>query len=106
MAINHSRLITYPSIEPASSATKILLIDIKDKELDDVVLFLQANHRDFDVYLYRGETGDLEWLNEVHKFMDATLIQDASQVSISRGAERVGPNQKYSQAVDYFTDLS
>ena len=106
MAINNSRLITYPSIEPKTSATTVLLIDIRDRELDDVVLFLQASSRDFDVYLYRGETGDLEWLNEIHKYMDATLIEDASQVSISHGAERVGSNQKYPRAVDYFTNLA
>jgi len=82
-----SRFITYPSTVEKSNNHTVILIDATAEELVRLERFLKISTVDFDVYLYRGEDYDLEWLNYVHKSADHVLINDASQVSVT-DAER------------------
>jgi hypothetical protein len=82
-----SRFITYPSTVEKSSNHTVILIDATALELAQLERFLKTSDLNFDVYLYRGEDYDLEWLNHVHKSADHILINDASQVSVT-DAER------------------
>ena len=82
-----SRFITYPSTVEKSSNHTVILIDATAEELIRLERFLKVSTVDFDVYLYRGEDYDLEWLNHVHKSADHVLINHASQVSVT-DAER------------------
>ena len=82
-----SRFITYPSTVEKSNNHTVILIDATAMELARLERFLKISAVDFDVYLYRGEDYDLEWLNHVHTSADHVLINDASQVSVT-GAER------------------
>jgi hypothetical protein len=82
-----SRFITYPSTVEKSNNHTVILIDATAEELVRLERFLKISTVDFDVYLYRGEDYDLEWLNYVHKSADHVLINHASQVSVT-DAER------------------
>ena len=82
-----SRFITYPSTVEKSNNHTVILIDATAEELVRLERFLKISTVDFDVYLYRGEDYDLEWLNYVHKSADHVLINDGSQVSVT-DAER------------------
>ena len=82
-----SRFITYPSTVEKSDNHTVILIDATAEELVRLERFLKISTVDFDVYLYRGEDYDLEWLNYVHKSADHVLINHASQVSVT-DAER------------------
>jgi hypothetical protein len=82
-----SRFITYPSVVEKSTNHTVILIDATAMQLARLERFLKISKVDFDVYLYKGEDYDLEWLNHVHKLADHVLINDVSQVSVT-SAER------------------
>jgi len=79
---NQSRYITHPSIVDKDKIT-ILVVDPGQEDLDQLTNHLQNTDADYDVYLYDGDIGDLEWLNHISPNCDQTLIDDASQVSIT-----------------------
>lgn len=82
-----SRFITYPDAVEKSNNYTVILIDATEEELIRLERFLEISTYNFDVYLYQGETGDLEWLNHIHSRADLILIKDSSHVNIS-SAER------------------
>lgn len=98
MTNQNSRFITYPSTVEKVRYTAII-IDIKPADFIVLTDFLRANVNDFDVYLYDGETHDLEWLNHVTKDCDIVLIDDSSQVRITP----VDTNIRYGQGLEYQT---
>jgi hypothetical protein len=102
-----SRFITYPSTEPKSDNHTVLLIDEDPEKFGDLIEFFQTCPVDFDVYLYRHDDYDLEWLNYVHGYMDKTLINNTSGVSIQNGEhDRYGPDMKYQSVLEYFEKFS
>jgi hypothetical protein len=60
----------------------IVLVDATAAELTQVERFLQTSKQDFDVYLYQGDYGDLEYLNDICKGTRPVLINSSSKVSI------------------------
>lgn len=82
-----SRFITYPSVVDKSNNHTVILIDVTAEELIRLERFLKTSDINFDVYLYKGEDHDLEWLNYVHQSADHVLINDSSQVKVTN-AER------------------
>lgn len=86
--MNNSRFVTYPSTVELNQNHKVILIDATQDELTQLERFLQTSRENFDVYLYQGETGDLEWLNYVSYDAKLTLINDASQVHITPNSIR------------------
>ena len=81
--MNNSRFITYPSTVEANTNHKVVLIDATVQELIELERFLQTSDKNFDVYLYEGPTGDLEWLNSVVDNDTLILINDVSKVKIT-----------------------
>ena len=106
MINQNSRFITYPSTVEKIRETAII-IDIKPADFIVLTDFLKASDRDFDVYLYDGESHDLEWLNHVTKDCDHVLIDDSSQVRITPESTniRYGLGLKYQTPYGYFTKL-
>ena len=82
-----SRFITYPSVVDKSNNHTVILIDATAEQLVRLERFLKISTVDFDIYLYKGEDHDLEWLNYVHQSADHVLINDSSQVKVT-DAER------------------
>lgn len=86
--MNNSRFITYPSTVEDNSNHKVVLIDASNEELAQLERLLQTSRINFDVYLYQGDSYDLEWLNYVSTDADLILINDSSQVKITPGGVR------------------
>lgn len=106
MTNQNSRFITYPSTVDKVRKT-VMIIDIKPADFIVLNEFLQTSTNDFDVYLYDGESHDLEWLNHVTKDCDHVLIDDASQVRITPESTNVryGTGLEYQTPYGYFTKL-
>ena len=92
-----SRFITYPSTVEKSNNHTVLLIDSTEDELAQLERFLKISVQNFDVYLYQGTTGDLEWLNHINQNIDYVLINDICEVKITPGGNRYQSNP-----VEYF----
>jgi hypothetical protein len=103
--LNNSRFITYPSTVEKSNNHTVVLIDATANELDRLERFLKTSDKNFDVYLYKGEDYDLEWLNYITQSSDAYLINDASQVKVSHGSIRYGQDQDLKDPLDYFGQI-
>ena len=90
--MNNSRFITYPSTVELNSNYKVMLIDATAEELTQLERFLQTSQTNFDVYLYEGATGDLEWLNYASYDNKLILIKDSSQVRVTPNSIRYQTN--------------
>ena len=78
-----SRFVTYPSTVETNSNHRVVLIDATEQELTQLERFLQTSEENFDVYIYSGDSYDLEWLNYVSNDAKLILINDASQVRVT-----------------------
>lgn len=81
--MNTSRFVTYPSTVETNPNHKIVLIDATEQELTQIERFLQTSEQNFDVYVYPGDSYDLEWLNHASTDAELILINDASQVRVT-----------------------
>jgi len=81
--MNTSRFVTYPSTVETNPNHRVVLIDATEQELTQLERFLQTSEENFDVYIYSGESYDLEWLNHVSSDAELILINDASQVKVT-----------------------
>ena len=98
--MNTSRFITYPSTVESNLNHKITVIDATEQELDQLKRFLQTSRENFDVYLYKGDSYDLEWLNYVSTDSELILINESSQVKITPSGVRYQDN-----LLDYFEQI-
>ena len=98
--MNNSRFITYPSVVDLNSNHKVILIDATPEELIHLERFLQTSRENFDVYLYKGDSYDLEWLNYASTDAELILINDSSQVKITPSGIRY-----HSDLIDYFEKI-
>ena len=96
-----SRFITCPSTVEKSNNHTVILIDGTAMELARLERFLKISDVNFDVYLYPGHMGDLEWLNYISYNADQTLINNTSEVSTSSSV-RYGLDQDLKEPLAYF----
>jgi|694.fasta_scaffold61159_2 hypothetical protein len=75
-----SRFITYPDILEKSPNHTVLLIDADLDDVANLATFCSVSHQNYDIYLYKGTTGDLEWLSHLSSRLDKTFIRDGSTV--------------------------
>jgi len=81
--MNTSRFVTYPSTVETNSNHRVVLIDATEQELTQVERFLQTSEENFDVYVYSGDSYDLEWLNYASTDAKLILINESSQVRVT-----------------------
>jgi len=81
--MNTSRFVTYPSTVETNPNHRVVLIDATEQEITQLERFLQTSEENFDVYIYSGESYDLEWLNHVSSDAELILINDLSQVKVT-----------------------
>jgi len=96
-----SRFITYPDILPKSLNHTVLLVDADLDDVANLATFCGVSQQNYDIYLYKGGTGDLEWLNHLNTNLDKIFIKDSSQVSITA-------SERYTTVDDlknYFTKI-
>ena len=87
-----SRFVTYPSTVEINPNHRVVLIDATEQELTQLERFLQTSEENFDVYIYSGDSYDLEWLNYVSNDAKLILIDDASQVRVTPDSIRYQGN--------------
>jgi len=104
MENQNNRLITYPSTVEKTHHHTVVLVDCSTKDFMDLLAFLKTSKTDFDVYTYRGDYYDLEWLNYVGSSADVFLINDISQVKVTSGI-RYGFDQEFTDPLAYFEKI-
>lgn len=90
-----SRFITYPDVVTVDPEHhRVLVVGATANELVQMERFMSTSTLDFDVYLYKGDEHDLEWLHNVSVDNDnkpcLTLIKEGSVVSITRATTYMG----------------
>ena len=103
----NSRFITPPSIVDKENHT-VLLIDADQTQIATLHSFLANSFKNFDVYLYEGSYGDLEYLSGVtQQNIDYVLINSTSHVSLSgvENQSKFGPTTNYPEPLDYFLKI-
>lgn len=81
----------------------VIVVDASKEDVEDLGLFCKFSEKNYDVYLYKGETGDLEYLASISNNADQILINDTSSVSVqSQNVLRFGEHGDIHQILDYF----
>lgn len=102
----NSRLITWPSTVEKSSSHTVVVIDATSSEIEDIANFFRTSHLNFDVYLYEGPQGDLQYLNHISANSDCVLISDRSQVILSNvDYKSYGNNSDIPHLLNYFKQI-
>lgn len=103
----NSRFITYPTTVDLQGNSTVVLIDPTDTDIETLCRFLKISERDYDVYLYRGDHHDLEYLDYICDMADYILLHEDSQVTIRNvpGLIKFGPNQQINLPFSYFEKL-
>ena len=96
-----SRFITYPDILPKSENHTVLLVDADLDDVANLATFCSISKRNYDIYLYKGDQGDLEWLSHLSNFLDKTFIKESSQVKITSSDRYATVND----LKEYFTKI-
>lgn len=99
-----SRFITYPDVVESTDNQPVALIDASEYNIEDIGLFCKMSKKDFDIYLYRAELDDLQWLNEISNRVVKILLSGDSKVSISPGTDviKFGEGQELVNPLEYF----
>ena len=102
-----SRFITSPDLVEKDKHT-VTLIDPSADDIESVGLYCATLETDYDIYLYNGSWGDLQYLQELSNRSDKVLISSASQVNISgsENVEQYGPTQPLTSPLEYFQSLN
>ena len=74
-----SKLVTPPDVVKGR-AYSVVVIHPTLEEVDDLALFLQYSERQFNVYLYRAEMNDEEWLNKVVEKSNTVIVNTVNTV--------------------------
>lgn len=78
-----SQFITYPDLINSPKNHPVLIIDANQYQIEDIGLFCKVADETFDIYLYRHEVDDLQWLNEVSQRVSTILLSSDSKVTVS-----------------------
>lgn len=99
----NSRLITYPDSVDKSSNHTVVLIDAEIEDIARCGMFCATSQKDYDIYLYRGDLYDLQWLSSISDRADIVLLNESSQVSITNDSRvlKIGNHQDFPDALEY-----
>lgn len=106
MNIQNSRFITYPDIVDKQSNDAIILIDSDIIDIENAGIFCKTSVGDYDIYLYREDMNESEWLESVIKQADVVLINQDSSIELSgTNVKRYGQDQELKSPLQYLRDL-
>lgn len=102
MSTQPSRFITYPDVITKSNNHTVLLIDADLDDVANLATFCSLSRLDYDIYLYKGNQGDLEWLSHLASRLDKTFIRSGSTVNASDAQTylSVGDLKEYFTKID------
>jgi len=100
-----SRFITYPTVLDKQGSYTAVVVDCSETDGRALQEWLATTSRNtYDIYFYKGDTYDLEWLNHVAGRAEVVLINDASQVK-STSAVRYGENLANPDPLHYLKQI-
>lgn len=85
-----------------SSNHTVVIVDATEEDVEDIGLFCKLSNKNYDIYLYRGDLNDLEWLNYISDRADSMLIKDNSQVTTTAKHQKFGEISKQTTPLEYF----
>ena len=98
----NSRFITHPDLVEKESNYTITVVDATVNEIEDLAFFCKVSEQNYDVYLYKQDLDDLDWLSKITLESDKILVNDASTVRVpNNNIERFGKFQQIKSPIDY-----
>lgn len=80
----NSRFITYPSVEPKSpNSHTVLIIDADTDDIINIGMFCKVSTKNYDVYLYKQDIDDPNWLSDINASLDCTLVKDTNNLQVN-----------------------
>jgi hypothetical protein len=103
----NSRIITHPSIVEKQSNFTVVLIDATVEEVENITMFCQVSDQDYDIYLYKQDLNDLQWLDTIVRLADHTLINQTSSVAVAETNQisKFGLDQQLNTPLAYFQQV-
>jgi hypothetical protein len=116
---NYSNIITPPDF-PSDPYHSVLLIDPEWSEIEDIAFFLKTASTSFNVFIYRSEMNDSNWLtsavDKVESIVVNTVVNENSptkdKLAATPKAFYYGPKNflvnknQLSKPIDYFVSHS
>lgn len=98
-----TRFITYPDLVDKESNHTVTIVDATVNEIEDLAFFCKVCEKDYDVYLYREDIDDLNWLGQITINSDKILVNDSSKVRVpNNNIELFGKFRQTKSPIDYF----
>jgi hypothetical protein len=103
----NSRIITHPSTVEKQSNLTIVLIDATVEEIENITMFCQVSNQNYDIYLYKQDLNDLQWLGTIVQLADHTLINQSSTVTVAETNQisKFGLDQQLNTPLAYFQQV-
>jgi hypothetical protein len=98
-----TRFITHPDIVDKESNHTVTIVDATVNEIEDLAFFCKVCEKDYDVYLYREDIDDLNWLGQITVNSDKILVNDSSKVRVpNNNIELFGKFRQTKSPIEYF----
>jgi hypothetical protein len=98
-----TRFITYPDLVDKESNHTVTIVDATVNEIEDLAFFCKVCEKDYDVYLYKEDIDDLNWLGQITVNSDKILVNDSSKVRVpNNNIELFGKFRQTKSPIDYF----
>ena len=98
-----TRFITYPDLVDKESNHTVTIVDATVNEIEDLAFFCKVCEKDYDVYLYKEDIDDLNWLGQITVNSDKILVNDSSKVRVpNNNIELFGKFRETKSPIDYF----
>lgn len=104
MTTQNSRLITHPDTVYPDGNHAVVLIDIDGTDIENVSLFCMGSIKNYDLYLYRSDLNDTDWLSSITNLSDVVLINETSN-TIVENAIKIGATQTLTNTLMYFQEF-
>jgi hypothetical protein len=102
----NSRIITHPSTVEKRTNFTVVLIDAGIEEVENITLFCQVSRQNYDIYLYKQDLNDLQWLDTIVQLADHTLInQTSSVIAETNQISKFGVDQQLNTPLAYFQQV-
>lgn len=103
----NSQVITYPSTVKKQSNITLVIIDPDVKDVAEMTAFCQTSNKEYDLYLYRHDLDDLQWLSSVAESADAVLVNETSNLTLENltTSLKFGSNQQINTPLTYLQQV-
>lgn len=107
MTQTNSRFITHPDTVYPDGNHSVVLVDASTDDIENIGYFCKVSNKNYDIYLYRGDLGDLQWLSAITNLADQVLVNETSLVTITppERLTKFGSSQQLEDPLAYFQNF-